>query len=48
MKNAPDMQALIADKTIRARYLDFLKILAIETAQRDHEAAKAGFDTPPD
>lgn len=48
---APDRipeEPLLSEADIRARYLDFLKMLAIETARRDHEAAKAGFDTPPD
>lgn len=48
---APDRtpeEPLLSKADIRARYLDFLKMLAIETARRDHEAAKAGFDTPPD
>ena len=48
---APDRtpeEPLLSDAKIRARYLDFLKILAIETARRDHEAAKNSSDTPPD
>ena len=41
-------EPLLSDAQIRARYLDFLKILAIETARRDHEAANNSSDTPPD
>lgn len=44
----PHEEPLLTEAQIRARYLAFLKMLAIETARRDHEGAKTGSDTPPD
>ncbi len=41
-------EPLLSDAQIRTRYLAFLKMLAIETARRDHKAAQDTRDTPPD
>jgi len=45
----PQEEPLLSDAQIRARYLDFLKMLARETARRDHEAARhCSTDMPAD
>ncbi len=48
-KRPPQEEPLLSDAQIRARYLDFLKMLARETARRDHEAARhCSTDMPAD
>jgi len=44
----PHEEPLLTEAQIRARYFDFLKMLARETARRDHEAAQDIADTPTD